>query len=466
MPTAAVQRVVSPVDGSVLTEIPLATDRQIDATLSRAHDAQRGWANAPLAERIALCERMVQWMLDRAGELGEELTRQMGRPIAHTPNEIRRGFQERARYMCGIAPATLAPLEPVPTAGFRRFVRHEPLGVVLVLAPWNYPYLTSVNAVVPAIVAGNTVVLKMSQQTPLVADRYAEAFRHAGLPAGVFEVIHADHEAVMRTIADPRIAFVAFTGSVEGGRAVQQAAAHRFVGTNLELGGKDPAYVRADAPFEHTVENLVDGTYFNAGQSCCAVERIYVDRSLFARFVDAFVALAKQYRLDNPLLPDTTLGPMVRTSAADVVRDHIQDAVQKGARALIDPHAFPTAREGTPYVAPQVLVDVDHSMRVMTEETFGPVVGIMPVEGESEAVRLMNDTRYGLTASIWTTDVEAAVRIGDRVATGTWFQNRCDYLDPALAWTGVGDSGRGCSLSALGYYALTRPKSFHMRVDL
>jgi acyl-CoA reductase-like NAD-dependent aldehyde dehydrogenase len=466
MSTTTVQQVVSPVDGSVFTEIPLATDREIDAVLSRAANAQRTWAGTPLAERVAVCERMVQWMVDRADEIGTELTWQMGRPVAHTPNEIRRGFQERARYMCAIAATALADLHPPPTPGFRRFIRHEPLGVVLVLAPWNYPYLTSVNAVVPALVAGNAVVLKMSQQTPLVASRYAEAFAAAGLPSGVFGIVHADHDPVVRMIADPRVSFVSFTGSVEGGRAVQQAAARRFVGTNLELGGKDPAYVRADAPLAPTIENLVDGTYFNAGQSCCAIERIYVDRAVFPRFVDGFVALTKQYRLGNPLSPDTTLGPMVRTSAAEFVRDQVREAVQQGARPLIDPRDFPAAREGTPYVAPQVLVDVDHSMRVMTEETFGPVVGIMPVERDEEAVALMNDSRYGLTASIWTTDADAALRIGDRVATGTWFQNRCDYLDPALAWTGVRESGRGCSLSSFGYYALTRPKSFHLRDDV
>ena len=466
MSTTTVQQVVSPVDGSVFAEIPLATDRELDAVLSRAARAQRTWAGTPLVARVAVCERMVQWMLDRADEIGTELTWQMGRPVAHTPNEIRRGFQERARHMCAIASTALADVHPPPTPGFRRFIRHEPLGVVLVLAPWNYPYLTSVNAVVPALVAGNAVVLKMSQQTPLVASRYAEAFTAAGLPSGVFGIVHADHEPVVRMIADPRVSFVSFTGSVEGGRAVQQAAARRFVGTNLELGGKDPAYVRADAPLAPTIETLVDGTYFNAGQSCCAIERIYVDRAVFPEFVDGFVALTKQYRLGNPLSPDTTLGPMVRASAAASVRDQVREAVQQGARQLIDPRDFPDASEGTPYLAPQVLVDVDHSMRVMTEETFGPVVGIMPVDGDVEAVALMNDSRYGLTASIWTTDADAALRIGDRVATGTWFQNRCDYLDPALAWTGVRESGRGCSLSSFGYYALTRPKSFHLREEM
>lgn len=266
-------------------------------------------------------------------------------------------------------------------------------------------------------------------------------------------------------IGDRRVDFVSFTGSVEGGHAVQAAAARRFVATNLELGGKDPAYVRPDAPLDAAIENLVDGAYFNAGQSCCAVERIYVHEDVYRRFVDGFVELARRYRLGNPLLPDTTLGPMVRASAAEFVRAQIAEAVEQGARPLIDRREFPADRDGTPYVAPQVLVDVDHRMRVMTEETFGPVVGVMPVKHDDDAVERMNDSRYGLTASIWTADVDAAVRIGDRVATGTWFLNRCDYLDPALAWTGVRDSGRGCSLSRLGYDALTRPKSFHLRVN-
>ncbi len=460
------QKTISPVDGSVFAEVMLATGEEIEATLAAAVRAQHEWRHVPLGDRMQICRRTVDWMLERADAIATELTWQMGRPVAQTPFEIRCGFQERARYMTDIAADALADIDAGKTPGFRRFIRREPLGVVLVLAPWNYPYLTSVNAIVPALLAGNSVILKVSQQTPLVAPRYAQAFAEAGLPPGVFQHVHATHDDVLRMIRDPRVAFVAFTGSVDGGRAVQHAAAARLVGTNLELGGKDPAYVRADAPIGPTIENLVDGTYFNSGQSCCGVERIYVHRDVFDEFLDGFVALTKRYQLGNPLAPDTTLGPMVRTDAADFVRVQIAEAIQQGARALIDPGDFPAAREGTPYLAPQVLADVTHDMRVMTEETFGPVVGLMPVTDDEEAIALMNDSRYGLTASIWTTDVDAAIRIGDRVETGTWFQNRCDYLDPALAWTGVRDSGRGCSLSRLGYDALTRPKSFHLRTEL
>ena len=456
------QRTITPVDGSVYVERPLASDRDIEAALAGAVAAQRLWRRVALAERVAIVRRMVEWCVSRADKIGEELSWQMGRPIAYTPNEIRRGFQERALYMCSIAESALADLRVEPKAGFERFIRREPLGVVLVVAPWNYPWLTSVNAVVPALLAGNSVVLKMAQQTQLVAERYAEAFAAAGLPAGVFQQLHVDHAQTARVIGDQRIHFVAFTGSVPGGHAVQRAAAERFIATGLELGGNDPAYVRPDAPLQSTIENLVDGAYFNSGQSCCGVQRIYVHRSVYPRFVDGFVELTRKYRLASPLDPATTLGPMVRADAAASVRAQIQETVRKGARALIDPKSFPADKEGTAYLAPQVLVDIEQD--TIAEEIFGPVAGIMPVESDEQAVERMNDSRYGLTASIWTTDRDAALSIGDRIETGTWFMNRCDYLDPALAWTGVKDSGRGCTLSRLGIEAFTRPKSFHLKL--
>jgi len=450
------QRTISPVDGSIYVERELASGSALENALSRAVEAQQAWKKAPVAERVEVCRRMVAWCVARADELGAELAWQMGRPIAYAPNELRRGFQERAQYLCGIAEEALSPISVTPGT---RFIRREPLGAVLVIAPWNYPWLTSVNAVVPALLAGNSVILKMAQQTPLVAERYAEAFAAAGLPSGVFQFLHVDHDQTARMIADPRVAFVAFTGSVEGGHAVQRAAAARFIATGLELGGKDPAYVRADADLSSTIENLVDGSYFNSGQSCCGVERIYVHKNVYSQFVDGFVALTRQYRLGNPLDPKTTLGPMVRAAAADQVRAQVGAALAKGARALL---RLPD-REGTPYLPPEVLVDVDHRMAVMAEETFGPVVGIMPVEGDAAAISLMNDSRYGLTASIWTRDADAALAIGAEIETGTCFMNRCDYLDPALAWTGVKDSGRGCTLSRLGLEVFTRPKSFHFR---
>jgi len=456
-----VQRTVSPVDGSVYVERRLASPRQVESALQKAVRSQKSWKQVPVSERAAICRRMAEWCVERAGELATELSWQMGRPVGQSPGELKRGFHERALYMCGIAEEALKDLAVGEKPGFRRFIRREPLGVVLVVAPWNYPWLTSVNAVVPALLAGNGVILKMAAQTPLVAERYAEAFKVAGLPEGVFQFLHLDHGQVARVIADPRIAFVAFTGSVPGGHAVQQAAAKRFIGTGLELGGKDPGYVRADADLAFAVENLVDGSFFNSGQSCCGIERIYVQKSVFKDFVEEFVDRTRQYRLGNPLEKETNLGPLVRTEAADNVRAQVRQAVRKGAKPLLRMKDQP----GTPYLPPEVLVNVNHGMAVMTEETFGPVVGIQPVKGDEEAIALMNDSRYGLTASIWTRDAEAAVRVGERVETGTWFMNRCDYLDPALAWTGVKDSGRGCTLSRLGLEAFTRPKSFHLRLS-
>jgi acyl-CoA reductase-like NAD-dependent aldehyde dehydrogenase len=460
------QQTITPIDGSIYAERELASPRQIESALAKAETAQQAWKPAPVAERAAVCRRMLDWLLERADQISEELTWQIGRPIAYSPNEIRRGFQERVNYMAGIAERELADIALEPKENFQRFIRREPLGVVLVLAPWNYPWLASVNAVVPALLAGNSVILKIATQTPLVAERYAEAFKAAGLPDGVFQYLHIDHDQVAEVIRDSRIGFVALTGSVAGGHAVQRAASDRFIATGLELGGKDPAYVRPDAPIEATIENLVDGAMFNSGQSCCAVERIYVHRDVYDQFVEGFVELTKQYKLGNPLDPATTLGPMVRADAADKARAHIADALQKGAKALVDESLFPASRSGTPYLAPQVLVNVDHSMLVMSEETFAPVVGIMPVKDDDEAIKLMNDSRYGLTASIWTLDIDAALRVGDQINTGTWYMNRCDYLDPALAWTGVKDSGRGCTLSRLGFEAFTRPKSFHLRLNL
>jgi acyl-CoA reductase-like NAD-dependent aldehyde dehydrogenase len=456
---------VTPVDGSVYVERKLSDASEVLAALSRARAAQLEWRRAPLSDRQAVLHRAVDAFVANGEEIGREICWQMGRPVSQTPGEVG-GFEERARYMIDIAPGVLGDMDAGPKDGFNRFVRRDPLGVVFVMAPWNYPYLTAVNSVVPALMAGNAVMLKHSAQTPLCAERFAEAFEAAGLPDGLFQYLHVAHQEALGLIETDGVDFVAFTGSVPAGHAVQAAASKRFIGTGLELGGKDPAYVRADADLDHAVENVVDGAFFNSGQSCCGIERVYVHADVYDRFVDGAAALVGSYRLGDPTAPDTNLGPMVRTSAAEFARGQIDEAVGAGARAIIDAKKFPADAPGTPYLAPQILLDVDHGMRLMTEETFGPAVGIMKVGSDDEAVALMNDSDFGLTASIWTTDESAALDIGDRIATGTWFMNRCDYLDPALAWTGVKDSGRGCTLSRVGYEQLTRPKSFHLRLKI
>ena len=456
-------RTISPVDGRVYAERAAASAAEIDATLQRARTAQRAWRDVPVAARAALMERFCAAFAARAADIATELSWQMGRPIRYAPSEVR-GTLERARYMIGVAATALADFDPGVKPGFRRFIRREPLGVVFTVAAWNYPYLIAVNSVVPALLAGNAVILKHSAQTPLCAERFAECFAAAELPAGVFQVLHLEHADTEAVIRDPRIDFVAFTGSVAGGRAVQRVASQRFIGVGLELGGCDPVYVRHDANLPHAIENIVDGAYFNSGQSCCGLQRIYVHESVYERFTAGCVDLIRQYRLGEPLDPATTLGPVVRTAAAETIRAQLRSAIAAGARPVIEESEFPLSKAGTPYLAPQLLLAAPASSTVMREEIFGPVAGVMKVHSDQEAVQQMNDSPFGLTAAIWTRDETAALALGAQVDTGTWFMNRCDYLDPALAWVGVKDSGRGCTLSVVGFEHLTRPKSFHLRV--
>ena len=456
------QRTLSPIDGSVYVERQLATAAEIERALDQARVAQQAWKQTSVAERAKVLTAFCDIFASQREAIAEELTWQMGRPIRYTPNEVN-GTLERARHMIAIAPRALEDIDAGPKENFTRFVRREPLGVVLTVAAWNYPYLIAVNSVVPALMAGNAVVLKHSAQTPLCAERFASCLRQAGLPEGIFQALHLSHEDTEKVIRDPRVNFVAFTGSVAGGHMVQRAAAERFIGVGLELGGCDPVYVRHDANLAHAIENVVDGAYFNSGQSCCGLQRIYVHERVYDDFVDGFIDLTRKYVLGNPLDAATTLGPVIRTAAAETIRKQIAASVHAGAKPVIEESAFAVSRPGTPYLAPQLLLNADHSMPVMKEEIFGPVAGLMKVTADEQAINLMNDTVFGLTAAIWTADEDAALRIGDRIETGTWFMNRCDYLDPALAWVGVKNSGRGCTLSSVGYEHLTRPKSFHLR---
>jgi acyl-CoA reductase-like NAD-dependent aldehyde dehydrogenase len=453
-------KIISPIDGLLYAERALATDTALDAAVSRARAAQAEWARVPVAERATASLAFLDALVAMNDEVVPELAWQMGRPVRYGGEK--RGVEERVRYMVSIAEDALAPLKPAPSDGFRRTVKREPVGVVLVIAPWNYPYLTAVNSIFPGLMAGNAVILKHAAQTLLAGERFQAAADKAGLPKGLFQNLVLSHEQTERLIASGRIDHIAFTGSVAGGKAVERAAAGTFASVGLELGGKDPAYVREDVRLDHAVENLVDGTFFNSGQSCCGIERIYVHQQVFEPFLEGFVALTRQYVVGNPLDAETMIGPMARASFADHVRGQTEEALRKGAKPHIDMKVAED-RPGSPYLAPQVLTGVDHQMAVMREESFGPVIGIMKVRDDDEAVQLMNDSPYGLTASIWTMDLDRAAELGDRIETGTVFANRCDYLDPALTWTGVKDTGRGAALSHIGYESLTRPKSFHLR---
>jgi len=457
--------ITSPVDGSIVAERNLATNSDIEFALIATDKVRNSWKNTPIQERARLCHKAIDIMCSEANTIAGEITWLMGRPIRYCAGEVH-GLEERARYMIDIAEQHLTDIEIADVPGFSRFIRHEPLGLVFVLAPWNYPYLTAVNSIIPALMAGNCVLLKHSAQTLLCAERFYHAFEQAGFPKGVFQFLHLNHETTARLIKDKKINFVSFTGSVGGGEAIEHAAAGFFKGIALELGGKDPAYVMPDVDLDHAVENLVDGVYFNSGQSCCGIERIYVHEKNYKAFTEKFIHTVKQYKLGNPLEKDTTLGPMVNIKSADFIREQIKQACAMGATECVDASQFVESRQGTPYLAPQVLLNVNHKMSVMRGESFGPVVGIMKVKNDQQAVELMNDSDYGLTASFWTRDEKKAIELGDQVQAGTIYMNRCDYLDPALAWVGVKDSGRGCALSVLGYHQLTRPKSFHLKTAL
>jgi len=451
---------ISPVDGRVYAERAALSPEAAQAAVARAKAAQPGWAALPLEDRRAKVLAGIAALADHKDAIVEELAWQMGRPVRYG-GEFG-GVNERATYMAGIAEAALAPIEAEDSDRFVRRIERAPVGVVFVIAPWNYPYLTALNTIVPALIAGNSVMLKHASQTLLVGERIAQALYAGGVPADVFQNVVLDHAGTEALIAARSFGFVNFTGSVAGGQAMERAAAGTFTGLGLELGGKDPGYVMEDADLDWAVDVLMDGAMFNAGQCCCGIERIYVHESLYDAFVTKAVAWVNALELGDPFEPKTTLGPMANVRFAQLVREQIAEAVVAGAVPMIDPARFP-ADDGGAYLAPQVLTNVTHKMRVMMEESFGPVVGIMKVKDDAEALALMNDSPYGLTASLWTADAARAMALGRQIETGTVFLNRADYVDPAVCWTGCKDTGRGGAMSVLGYQSVTRPRSYHFR---
>lgn len=451
---------ISPIDGSVFAERPVMGTDAAFAAVDKARAAQKGWAARPLAERIELVKAGIARLNEMKDEVVVELAHMMGRPVRYG-GEFG-GVNERTDYMAGIAERALAPIEIEESGQFSRFISREPQGVVFVIAPWNYPYLTAINTIVPALIAGNTVVLKHATQTLLVGERLVRAFTEAGLPEDVFINLFLDHAGTETLISAGAFDFINFTGSVGGGKAIEKAAAGTFSGIGLELGGKDPGYVMEDCDLDWAVDVLMDGALYNAGQCCCGIERIYVARPLYDDFIGKAKNWAEKLKLGNPLDAETTLGPMANIRFAEEVRAQTREALADGATALIERQLFPQD-DGGAYLMPQILVDVTHEMRVMRAESFGPVVGIMPVDSDAQAISLMNDCAFGLTASLWTNDPDRALRVGRGIETGTVFMNRADYLDPALCWTGCKATGRGGSLSEIGYHNLTRPKSFHLR---
>lgn len=459
--------IVSPIDHGVAFSFHELSEAEAFARLDAAQSAQRAWAEVPLQARVDLCLGMLDAYRARLDENAEAITRMMGKPLAQARGEFEGGMTERTKSLCAQAADALADDVLAEKPGFRRVVRHEPVGVVLDIAAWNYPLLVPINVVVPAVLAGNAVLLKHAVQTALVADQIERAFAEAGAPAGLVQGLMASHETVAEVIHSRRLGAVAFTGSVRGGHEVVRTVAQdNFIPTGFELGGKDPALVLPDADFDFTVGNLVDGAFYNAGQSCCGIERIYVHADLYDRFVEAYAAGVRAYRMGNPLEDGVTLGPVVNEAAAARVKAHNAQALAQGARALVPEDAFDVPDLSPCYVAPQAFDQVTHQMDLMREETFGPTVGIMKVGSVDEAIAMMNDSVYGLTASIWSADPERAESIARKVQAGTVYLNRCDYLDPEMPWTGVKDSGVGCSLGRYGFGQVTRLKSYHLRTTI
>ena len=386
----------------------------------------------------------------------------MGKPVSEAIGEMNTVFA-RARTMMSLASEGLADCAVSGGDGITRTIVRDPLGVIVDVAAWNYPLLIAANVIIPGVLAGNAVVIKHASQTPSVGLWFEDAFRRAGAPDGLVTAVTIPGRQAHTLLEHPKVAAVFFTGSVEGGRQVHRTVANRetgFLDVGLELGGKDPAYVRADMELDIAVPNLVEGALYNAGQSCCAVERIYVHRDLYREFVERYVAHAQEWTVDDPASEGTRLGPVASRDTLDVLDAQVADALSKGARLLLGGKRL--QGPGWKYPA-TVLADCDQSMAVLRDESFGPIIGIMPVDSDEQAIQCMNDTEFGLTASIWTADTKVGSQLARRVSAGTVFVNRCDYVDPSLPWTGFRDSGKGISLSILAYHHLTRARGLHVR---
>ena len=412
MTATPTMNLVNPATEETFRTLEMTSEAELGAILERMRAAQKKWREVSVNERVEICRGFVDAFRSMRETVALDITRQMGKPLVQARREVDT-MLDRADTMLRLAPAGLEDETLEPKPGLRRFIRHEPLGIVLDIPAWNYPLLIAVNVVIPALLAGNAVLIKHARLTPLCGDAFIDAFRQTSLPADLVASVRVDHDTITRLIARRAVDFISFTGSVEGGREVYRHASAQLLDMGLELGGKDPALVCEDANFDFAVANLVDGAFYNAGQSCCAVERIYVARPLFQTFVDAFVAEVRNYTVGDPENPATGIGPLAQLKALDVLKHQVDQAVQRGAKLLTGGKRAP----GRGYFfEPAVLVDVDHSMSLMTEESFGPVIGIMAVDSEDEAIRLMNDSPYGLTASIWTEDAERGEALAARTA--------------------------------------------------
>lgn len=452
--------VVSPYDQSVVCELAWDDDRAVERKIAGAARAAERWRRVPIAERRAQVALGLERFEAAGEEIARDVSRQMGKPIVEARREVAT-FLDRARWALDAAEAALAPEVLPERAGFLRRIERAPLGVVLDIAAWNYPLLVPVNVVVPALLAGNTVLLKHSERTPRSGAAIARAFADLAVADLLTDVVVPPPDTA-RLIRDPRVAHVAFTGSVATGRRVVAEAAQRLIDVGLELGGKDAAYVGADADIAFAAENVVDGACYNAGQSCCAVERVYVHASLHDDFLARARSVLEAYRLGDPQDESTTLGPLAMRSSLDFLERQVDEAVRRGATLLLGGKRV--AGTSGNFFPPTLLAGVPNDCSLMQDESFAPIVAVAAVRDDDDALARMNDSRFGLTASVWTRDRERAERFAKELQVGTVFQNRCDFIDPALPWSGWRDSGKGSTVSSEGFRHLTRPKAIHFRV--
>lgn len=456
---------ISPSTNKAILQRDEATDLQLQQLPKTAHAAFLKYRQTSLAERQKIVRKALDLITERQDELARELTEQMGRPISYTAKEITTAVA-RGEYMLKISGDALKDTPGEPQDGFTRYIRKTPLGPVLVLFAWNYPYLILVNSLIPALLAGNTIVLKPSPQTPTIVEQIHDIFLEAGLEKDVIQYFHSgSFPKISQLIQAPEVQLVCFTGSVTGGLAVQQAAAGRVdCRVGLELGGNDPAYVRADVDVDWAAEEIIDGCVFNSGQSCCALERVYVHESIHDAFITACRNILSNYKLGDPSAKDTNVGPVISKAAANRIQEQISDALSKGAKnATPSNSSFASAPKEGNYIPPTLLTHCTHSMTIMRDETFGPTIPVQSVSSDAEAIELMNDSHFGLTASIWTKDTAKGHKLAEDVEAGTVFVNRADFPSPDLAWTGWKESGKGQSLSVFGFEQFVRLKSFHVK---
>jgi acyl-CoA reductase-like NAD-dependent aldehyde dehydrogenase len=455
MPTLTIN---NPATGQVIDERPADDAASVAAKAAAARAAQPAWAATPLRERLVTLQRFRAAIVDELDSLATTLTQEVGKPIAQSRNEIN-GLLPRIDFFLAQTESAIADETVFDEGGMRERIGHVPLGVVANISAWNYPYFVGCNVIVPALLTGNAVLYKPSEFATLTGLHIARLLHAAGVPEDTFAPLIGSGE-VGAALLNQRLDGLFFTGSHATGVKIAQALAPRLVKLQLELGGKDPTYVRADADPKTAAESLADGAMYNTGQSCCSVERIYVHESLHDAFVAHFLAAVKSFKVGDPMADDTYIGAITRAPQLDVLDAQVADARSKGATMHIGGHRLPGPGN---WYEPTVFTNVNHTMELMREESFGPIIGIQKVRSDDEAIALMNDTRYGLTAGVYTRDESRARELLARVNAGSVYWNCCDRVSPRLPWSGYGDSGLGLTLSTHGIQTFTRPKAWHLR---